>query len=105
MTLVTAARSEHRKLAAILDEVKAAPFRPGGLQERDAAISNNSGDNVAYHRIEPSAFPAFFAVNIKKQAGPASSALSAGFALKIPDFLTAKNSKNSKSPQWRSPHG
>lgn len=36
MTLATAARSEQRKLAVILDDVKAAPFRPGDLQERDA---------------------------------------------------------------------
>jgi hypothetical protein len=36
MTLATAARSAQRKLAVILDEVKAAPFRPGDLQERDA---------------------------------------------------------------------
>jgi len=36
MTLATASRPAQRKLAVILDEVKAAPFRPGDLQERDA---------------------------------------------------------------------
>jgi len=36
MTLVAAARGDQRKLAVILDDVKAAPFRPGDLQERDA---------------------------------------------------------------------
>jgi hypothetical protein len=36
MTLATASRAEQRKLTVILDEVKAAPFRPGDLQERDA---------------------------------------------------------------------
>jgi hypothetical protein len=35
MTLATAARSNRRKLAMILDGVKAAPFRRGDLQERD----------------------------------------------------------------------
>lgn len=35
MTLATAARGEQRKLAVILDEMKAAPFRRGDLQERD----------------------------------------------------------------------
>jgi len=33
--LATAARGAQRKLAVILDDVKAAPFRPGDLQERD----------------------------------------------------------------------
>ena len=32
--LATAARGAQRKLAVILDNVKAAPFRPGDLQER-----------------------------------------------------------------------
>ncbi len=36
MTLATAARSEQRKLAVILDGLKAAPFRPGDFHERDA---------------------------------------------------------------------
>ena len=36
MMLATASRSQQRKLAIILDGVKAAPFRPGDLQERDA---------------------------------------------------------------------
>lgn len=36
MTFATAARPDQRKLAVILDGVKAAPFRPGELQERDA---------------------------------------------------------------------
>jgi len=36
MTLAAAARSEQRKLAVILDDVKAAPFHPGDLQERAA---------------------------------------------------------------------
>ena len=35
-TLATAERSEQRKLAVLLDEVKVAPFRRGDLQERDA---------------------------------------------------------------------
>ncbi len=36
MTLATASRPAQQKLAVILDEMKAAPFRPGDLQERDA---------------------------------------------------------------------
>ncbi len=35
MTLATASRPAQRKLAVILDEVKAGPFRPGDLQEHD----------------------------------------------------------------------
>jgi hypothetical protein len=36
MTLATASRPEQRKLASILDGMKATPSRPGDLQERDA---------------------------------------------------------------------
>jgi hypothetical protein len=36
MTLAMAPRAEQRRLAVILDDVKAAPFRRGDLQERDA---------------------------------------------------------------------
>jgi len=35
MTLATAARDTQRKLAVILDDMKAGPFRSGDLQERD----------------------------------------------------------------------
>lgn len=35
MTLAAAVRSQQRKLAVILESVKAAPFRRGDLQERD----------------------------------------------------------------------
>ena len=35
MTFATAARPDQRKLAVILEGVKATPFRPGELQERD----------------------------------------------------------------------
>jgi hypothetical protein len=36
MTLALASRNSQRKLAAILDQAKAAPFRSGDLQERDS---------------------------------------------------------------------
>ena len=36
MTIAMASRAEQRRLTVILDDVKAAPFRPGDLQERDA---------------------------------------------------------------------
>jgi hypothetical protein len=36
MTLATATRSAQRKLAAILDDVRAAPFSAGDLEERDS---------------------------------------------------------------------
>jgi hypothetical protein len=36
MTLATASRPAQRKLAVILEGVKATPFRAGDLQERDA---------------------------------------------------------------------
>lgn len=35
MTLATASRSDQRKLALILDNVKKTPFRQGDLQEND----------------------------------------------------------------------
>ena len=35
MTLATAPRSDQRKLAVMLEGMKAAPFRRGDLQERD----------------------------------------------------------------------
>jgi hypothetical protein len=36
MMFATARRGEQRKLAVVLDHIKAAPFRAGDLQERDS---------------------------------------------------------------------
>lgn len=36
MTFAAASRVEQRRLAVVLDELKAHPFRPGDMQERDA---------------------------------------------------------------------
>lgn len=41
MMLATASRSVQRKLAEILDRMKASPFRPADFQERDAADRMN----------------------------------------------------------------
>ena len=37
MTLVAVSRPQQRRLSVILDGLKAAPFRPGDFQQRDAA--------------------------------------------------------------------
>ena len=53
ITLASAARPEQRKLATILDRVKAAPFRSGDLQEHDSQGRTNEvrieGDWLVTH--------------------------------------------------------
>jgi len=41
MTFALAARARQRRLAAVLDRLKAAPFRRGDLQERDSQGREN----------------------------------------------------------------
>ena len=41
MIFATAARSEQRRMAVVLEQMKAAPMRRGDLQERDAQGRDN----------------------------------------------------------------
>lgn len=41
MVFATAARSEQRRMATVLEQIKAAPMRRGDLQERDAQGRDN----------------------------------------------------------------
>jgi hypothetical protein len=44
MKLAAAARPVQRRLAVILDEIKASPFRSGDLQERDAELAEDEAE-------------------------------------------------------------